>query len=43
MLAFASNAIVLGFNVRPDANVSYAAEQEKADLRTLKRRTKNAW
>ena len=33
MLASASNAIVMGFNVRPDANVRRAAEQEKVDLR----------
>ena len=36
MLASASNAIVMGFNVRPDANVSRAAENEKVDLRTYR-------
>ncbi|WP_419651326.1 translation initiation factor IF-2 [Veillonella atypica] len=36
MLASASNAIVMGFNVRPDANVRRAAEQEKVDLRTYR-------
>ncbi|MBS6247408.1 MAG: translation initiation factor IF-2, partial [Veillonella sp.] len=34
--ASASNAIVMGFNVRPDANVRRAAEQEKVDLRTYR-------
>jgi translation initiation factor IF-2 len=32
-LASASNAIVIGFNVRPDANAKRAAEQEKVDVR----------
>ncbi|WP_251421940.1 translation initiation factor IF-2 [Veillonella agrestimuris] len=36
MLASASNAIVMGFNVRPDANVRRAAETEKVDLRTYR-------
>ncbi len=36
MLASASNAIVMGFNVRPDANVRRVAEQEKVDLRTYR-------
>ena len=36
MLASASNAIVMGFNVRPDANVRRAAENEKVDLRTYR-------
>ncbi|MFC3746337.1 translation initiation factor IF-2 [Paenibacillus sp. GCM10012306] len=32
-LAAASNAIVIGFNVRPDAQTKVAAEQEKVDVR----------
>ncbi|MDD3653075.1 MAG: translation initiation factor IF-2 [Desulfotomaculaceae bacterium] len=33
MLASASNAIILGFNVRPDVNARKAAENEKVDVR----------
>jgi translation initiation factor IF-2 len=33
MLASASNAIVIGFNVRPDSNVRKAAEAEQVDIR----------
>lgn len=33
ILASASNAIVIGFNVRPDMNAQKAAESEKVDLR----------
>ncbi|MEC2076938.1 translation initiation factor IF-2 [Metabacillus fastidiosus] len=33
MLAAASNAIVIGFNVRPDNNARSAAEAEKIDIR----------
>ncbi|GIO22005.1 translation initiation factor IF-2 [Oceanobacillus sp. J11TS1] len=33
ILASASNAIVIGFNVRPDVNAKRAAESEKVDLR----------
>lgn len=33
MLASASNAIVIGFNVRPDANAKRVAEAEKVDIR----------
>ncbi|MCD5406734.1 MAG: translation initiation factor IF-2 [Desulfotomaculum sp.] len=33
MLASASNAIIIGFNVRPDINARQAAETEKVDLR----------
>jgi len=33
MLAAASNAIILGFNVRPDQHVRKAAEQENVDIR----------
>lgn len=36
MLASASNAIILGFNVRPDVNARKAAEKEKVDLRTYR-------
>jgi translation initiation factor IF-2 len=33
MLASASNAIVIGFNVRPDANARVTAERENVDVR----------
>ncbi|WP_042144754.1 translation initiation factor IF-2 [Paucisalibacillus sp. EB02] len=33
ILASASNAIVIGFNVRPDANAKHTAESEKVDVR----------
>ncbi|MFS0672477.1 translation initiation factor IF-2 [Ornithinibacillus sp. 179-J 7C1 HS] len=33
ILASASNAIVIGFNVRPDANAKNTAENEKVDIR----------
>ncbi|MEW6661205.1 MAG: translation initiation factor IF-2 [Bacillota bacterium] len=33
MLAAASNAIVIGFNVRPDANARKAADAEQVDIR----------
>lgn len=33
MLASASNAIIIGFNVRPDVNARKAAETEKIDIR----------
>jgi len=33
MLATASNAIVIGFNVKPDRNAQAAAEREKIDIR----------
>ncbi|WP_026906160.1 translation initiation factor IF-2 [Paucisalibacillus globulus] len=33
ILASASNAIVIGFNVRPDANAKHTAESEKVDIR----------
>jgi translation initiation factor IF-2 len=33
LLASASNAIIIGFNVRPDRNASALAEQEKVDIR----------
>lgn len=33
ILAAASNAIIVGFNVRPDANARSMAEQEKVDIR----------
>jgi translation initiation factor IF-2 len=36
MLASASNALVIGFNVRPDSNARKAAENEKIDLRTYR-------
>ncbi|MGA2144030.1 MAG: translation initiation factor IF-2 [Bryobacteraceae bacterium] len=33
LLATASNAIIIGFNVRPERNASALAEQEKVDIR----------
>jgi translation initiation factor IF-2 len=36
MLASASNAIVIGFNVRPDAKARDLAEREKVDVRTYR-------
>jgi translation initiation factor IF-2 len=36
LLAKASEAIVVGFHVRPDANARGAAEREKVDLRTYR-------
>jgi translation initiation factor IF-2 len=33
MLASASNAIIIGFNIRPDATISRIAEQEGVDVR----------
>jgi translation initiation factor IF-2 len=33
LLASASNAIIIGFSVRPDRNVSEVAEREKVDIR----------
>jgi translation initiation factor IF-2 len=35
-LAAASNAIIIGFNVRPLANVSNSAKQENVDIRTYR-------
>lgn len=35
-LASASNAIIIGFNVRPDANASVLAEKEKVDIKTYR-------
>ena len=34
MLASASNALIIGFNVRPDASARKAAEHENVDMRT---------
>ena len=36
MFASASNAIVIGFNVRPDSGARSLAEQEKVDVRTYR-------
>ncbi|MDO4921569.1 MAG: translation initiation factor IF-2 [Phascolarctobacterium sp.] len=36
MLASAANALIIGFNVRPDANARKAAEMEKVDVRTYR-------
>ncbi len=36
ILARASDAVVVGFNVRPDANARMMAEREKVDLRTYR-------
>src|SRR4029079_16387613 len=33
LLASASNAIIIGFNVRPERNATAVAEQEKGDIR----------
>ncbi len=35
-LAFASNAIIIGFNVRPDTITRQLAEKEKVDIRTYR-------
>ena len=35
-LASAANALIIGFNVRPDANARKAAETEKVDIRTYR-------
>ncbi len=36
MLASAADALIIGFNVRPDANARKAAEAEKVDVRTYR-------
>ncbi len=36
MLASSANALIIGFNVRPDANARKSAEAEKVDLRTYR-------
>ena len=36
MLASASNAIIIAFNVRPDANASKVADNEDVDIRTYR-------
>ncbi len=36
MLAAASNALIIGFNVRPDGNARKAADTEKIDVRTYR-------
>ena len=36
MLAAAANALVIGFNVRPDTNARKAADHEKVDIRTYR-------
>jgi translation initiation factor IF-2 len=36
MLASASNAIIIGFNVRPASNVEFMREKEKVELRTYR-------
>ena len=35
-LAAASNALIIGFNVRPDSNATIAAEKENIDLKTYR-------
>ena len=35
-LAATSNAVIIGFNVRPDVNASRVAEWEKVDIRTYR-------
>lgn len=36
ILATASNAIVIGFNVRPDTNAAHIAEKEKVEIKTYR-------
>lgn len=36
LLASASNAVVIGFNVRPDTNARVSAEKEKVDIKTYR-------
>jgi translation initiation factor IF-2 len=36
MLASASNALIIGFNVRPDVNARRVADSEKIDIRTYR-------
>ena len=36
LLASAANALIIGFNVRPDANARKAADTEKVDIRTYR-------
>jgi translation initiation factor IF-2 len=36
MLACASKAIIIGFNIRPDANIQKIAKSEKIDIRLYK-------
>ena len=36
MLASASDAIIIGFNVRPDSNAKKMAEKEQIDIRTYR-------
>lgn len=36
ILASASNAIIIGFNVRPDSNASAIAEKEEVDIKTYR-------
>ncbi len=36
MLAYASNAIIVGFNVRPDPGAAASAEQQGVDIRTYR-------
>ena len=36
MLASASNAIIIGFNIRPDKNISDIAAREKVEIRTYR-------
>ncbi|OFI07729.1 translation initiation factor IF-2 [Clostridium acetireducens DSM 10703] len=36
MLANASNAIIIGFNVRPDTNANMLAEKEEVDIKTYR-------
>ena len=35
MLASASNAIVIGFNVRPEPSAKNVAEEQKVDVRLI--------
>jgi translation initiation factor IF-2 len=39
LLASASNAIIIGFNVRPDRNAADVAERESVDIRSTRSST----
>ena len=40
-LAVASNAVVIGFNVRPDNNAKQMAQTEQVKLETTKKKEEN--
>ena len=43
MLAAASNAIIVGFNVRPDKAAIDSAERQGVDIRTYRIISKKSW